>query len=295
MTTAADWVSRVEQHLNSGSREPRNKLAAALTDTTGATVSFAYGLGSIQEGAVIAVDLEVMHVWSVDANAGTATVERGQYGSTAATHALGAIVNVNPKWSKFSILNALNDELSSLASAGLFKMNTVEVTYSSAAAGYDLTGVTNLESIYAVEAKYLGLAGDWVPIRRYQLGRDQDTTDFPSGFSLTLLEGGQPGQPVRVLYKSRFTALTDLTTNVTVTNLPASAYDIPPWGAAARLATPFEVGRNDITTQGNTRRAEEVPPGAVARSAAYLWQTRRDRLSEEMTELRRRYPFRSSV
>lgn len=295
MTTAADWISEAEQHLNGGSREGLNKLAAAITDTTSQTVTLSQALGSIQAGAVIAVDLEVMYVWEVDTTAGTATVERGQYGSTAATHALGALVNVNPKWSKFAIFRALNQELSALASAGLFKMNTVELTYSASTAGYDLTSVTNLESVYAVEAKYLGLTADWVPIRRYTVGRDQNTTDFPSGFSLTLLEGGQPGQAIRVLYKSRFTALSALTTDVSTTNLPTSAYDIPPLGAAARLAMPMEVGRNDFTTQGNTRRAEEVPPGAVARAATALWQMRNTRVGEEKTELRRRYPFRAAV
>lgn len=294
-TTAADWVNEAEQHLNSGSRESRNKLAAEVTDTTGQTITFTYGLGLIQPGAVIAVDLEVMHVWDVDSTAGTATVERGQYGSTAATHLIGSIVYVNPKWSKFAILRAINQDLASLASAGLFKMSTVELTYSASVAGYDLTGVSNLEGIYAVEAKYLGLTADWVPIRRYLVARDQNLTDFPSGFALTLLEGGQPGQAIRVLYKSRFTALSALTTDVATTNLPTSAYDIPPLGAAARLVSPGEVGRNDTTTQGNTRRAEEVPAGAVARSGAYLWQLRRDRVNEEVRELRRLYPVRSTV
>lgn len=295
MTTAADWVAEAEQHLNSGSRESRNKLASALSDTTGTTVSFAFALNNIQEGSTIAVDLEVMHVWSVDPTGNTAVVERGQYGSTAATHLVDAIVFVNPKWPRFAIFRALNQELQALASAGLFKMNTVELTYSSAVAGYDLTAVTNLEGIYAVEAKYTGLTGDWVRIQHYDLGRNQNTTDFPSGFSLTLREGGMPGQAVRVLYKSRFTALSSLTTDVSVTNLPASAYDLPALGAAARLVTPREVGRNDTSTQGDTRRAEEVPAGAVARSAAYLWQLRRDRLSDELTELRRLYPYRSTV
>lgn len=294
-TTAADWVTEAEQHLNSGSRESRNKLAVALTDTTGTTVSFTYGLGTIQEGSVIAVDLEVMHVWSVDPTGNTAVVERGQYGSTAATHLIGATVFVNPKWPKFAIFRALNQELQSLASAGLFKMTAVERTYSPVVSGYDLTGVTNLEGIYAVEAKIVGLTGDWVRIPHYDLRRDQNTTDFPSGFSLTLREGGMPGQAVRVLYKSRFTALSALTTDVSTTNLPSSAYDLPPLGAAARLVTPREVGRNDTSTQGDTRRAEEVPAGAVARSGAYLWQLRRDRLAEELTELRRLYPYRSTV
>lgn len=286
-TTAADWVKEVEQHL--GVR-PANKLSAAVTDTTTGSITLTYPMGNIADGALVGVDTEVMLVWATSGQG--ATVERGAAGSTAATHANGAMVYVltSSNTSQFSILRALNQDLSSLGSAGLFHMAAVEVTYNPAKAGYDLAGVTSIEDVYKVEAKVTGLTGDWRVVRNYRMARDEDTGDFASGFSLRIGEGGQSGQSVRVFYRQPFVALAGLTTDVTTTLLPASAYDIPPIGAAARLVGPREVVRNNFTSQGNSRRAEEVPARAVASSANDLWAQWNRRVGQEINDLQRRYP-----
>lgn len=290
MTTAADWITETEAHLNVRNK-PLDKLAVAVTDVDAATITLTYNPGdAITEGAILGVDLELLYVWAFDTSTLVATVERGFAGSTRATHLINTLVYINPTYSKYDIFRALNQDLASLGSEGLFAMSTVDLTFSSATAAYDLTSVTNLESIYRVDAKYPGLTRDWERVRRYQIARNQNTTDFPSGFALTLLEGGSPGYAVRVSYKSGFTALTSLSSTKVSTNLPASAYDIPPLGAAARLVSPREVARNETGSQGDTRRSEEVPAGAVRASAAGLWAIRQQRVGIERAELARRYP-----
>lgn len=289
MTTAADWIAEAEQHLSVADKG-MNKLAAAITDTTTDSITLSYNLGAIKDGQIIAIDLEVMRVWEVDDTNKTATVQRGYGGSTAATHLVGSLVYVNPTHTKFAILRALNQDILALSSAGLFSMSTVELTYNAVAAGYDLTSVTNLEGIYRIDAKYTGMTRDWQRIRDFRLARSQNTVDFPSGYALSWDHGGQPGQTVRVVYKSRFTTLSALTTDVSTTGLPTSAYDIPPLGAAARLVSPREVDRNDTTSQGNSRRADEVPAGAVRSAGAGLWAIRQNRINEERAELARLWP-----
>lgn len=289
MTTAAAWINETEQHLGIAGGK-LDKLAAAMSDTTTGSLTVTYGNQGIEEGSVITVDLEVMYVWAFNPTTKVATVERGFAGSTAATHLVSSLVFVNPVFTKFAIFTALNQELESAASAGLFKMSTVELTFLSSAAMYDLTSVTNIEGIYRVDARYTELTDDWARIHRWTIARDQDTDDFPSGLALAVFDGGQPGQPVRVQYKSRFTALTSLASTKASTNLPSSAFDIPPLGAAARLVETREVPRNDIVSQGDSRRADEVPPGAVRSAAAGLWARRNTRLAEERTALLRRYP-----
>jgi hypothetical protein len=294
LTTAADWVIETEQHLTAGSRQELNKLNGAISTTTGGTgsMTLAFDLGSIKPGAELSVDLEDFHVWATPGQ--TVTVERGVNGTTPAAHADGSLVYVKPRSSKFSILRAINQSLLSMSSAGMYHMTTVEVTFNPNTAGYDLAGVTSIEDVYKVEYRVTGQTADWREVHEWSWDREANITDFASGFSLRLGQG-QSGQAVRVHYKQPFVQFTALTDNVTTTLLPASAYDMPPVGAAARLVGPREVGRNYTGSQGDTRRAEEVPSRAVAASAADLWRLWDRRLGEELMDLAQRYPVRSTV
>jgi hypothetical protein len=59
-----------------------------------------------------------------------------------------------------------------------------------------------------------------------------------------------------------------------------------------RLMAGREVKRNFTESQGDTRRAEEVPSGAVANSMLQLQRLRRDRVMAEAARLNRQYPLR---
>jgi hypothetical protein len=53
-----------------------------------------------------------------------------------------------------------------------------------------------------------------------------------------------------------------------------------------------EVKRNFIESQGDTRRADEVPSGAMNASVTNLLRLRRDRIQAEAARLNRQYPTR---
>ena len=63
-------------------------------------------------------------------------------------------------------------------------------------------------------------------------------------------------------------------------------------GAQIRLMAGREVKRNFTESQGDTRRAEEVPAGAVGNSITNLLRLRRDRIQAEAARLARQYPLR---
>lgn len=292
MATAATLINETLGHLYSGTREQVNLLGAALSDTTGTTVTLADDLRGITAGALVCVDLEEMYVRSVSS---TATVIRGFGGSTAATHSNGAQVWVNPKFSRFRVLQALNNELLGLSAAGLYAPKTVDLTYTPASQGYDLTSVTSVEKILEVRAQRSGGQDQWdtLPPSRYQLQRNADTSEFASGFSIQLLDG-DPGQTVRVVYAGlfgSFSAESDDPNGATI-GFPATANDILPLGAAIRLVFPREVSRNFHEAQGEPRRADEVPPGANANAAVGLARLYERRVKEEANRLLRRYPTR---
>lgn len=289
MTTALDLVEEARRWLDSGSRPEMNRLTTTI-NSAATSIVVDFGLGSIVGGAMISIDLELIYVWS--STGSTATVQRGMLGTTAAAHTSGAIIYVNPRWSNFSIFTSINEELASLSSPvnSLFQIKTVDITYSPAVSGYDLTSVTDLIELYDVRTDTYGPAKDWPRMPRHMLARNQNTGDFPSGLALQLFEGGYPGKTIRVQYKAPFTPFTDLSTNLTVTGLPSTAADLPPMGAMIRLVAPREVKRSTTDSQPESRTATEVPPGTSRNTAGGLMQLRQVRIREEAARLAQAYP-----
>lgn len=293
MTTLSDLVERTRRHLYTERRDERNRLSGAIdVDDTALTLGF--DAGGVAKGATLAIDLEEMHVWDVSGS--TVTVARADGGSTAATHADLTTIFVNPKFSAFSIMQALNEELSDLSSPtnGLFDVGTVSLTYSVGTDAYDLTSVTDLIEIIDVTYDANDGSSRWpsIPRSAWQLNRDLPTADFASGLMLTINGYAAAGQSINVVYKKPYTAFTLLTNNVeTFAGVHATAHDILPLGAAIRLTAGAEVARNFLD-QGDTRRANEVPAQSRGSEMRALAALRRDRISAEKARLYAKYPVR---
>lgn len=291
--TAQTWIDETRDLLLTDYVEEQATLGAAL-DATETVVSFALPSTSpagVVAGATIEVGAELMYVFKV--TSGAATVLRGYKGSEATTHALGAVVTINPKFPTYQILDALNHELRDLSSPqnGLFQIKTVEVTFNAAQDGYDLTGVTDdILSIYQVTYSDPGSEASEPAITEYALRRDRNTSSFASGYGLILHSDAWPGQAVRVLYKTGFSTLAAATTALSTTGLHSEAYDLPVLGAALRLMSSRPIRREFLDEQGSSRMADEVPPGAVSASMRDLRALRLDRMNAEATRLNGQYP-----
>lgn len=293
-TTANDLIEATLDFLQGGTDETVNVLAAA-PDSDDTTLTMTYELGAIVAGAMICVDLEVMRVVDTNPTSKTVTVLRGQRGSTAASHSSGSVVQVSPRFSRWSVFRALNDDIDALSGVGLYQMKTVDLTYSPAVMGYDLTSVSSLESIYSVRYKVPGSEKEWPLLRpsEYRFDRNASTSDFASGFSLVLYQPAYPGNTIRVAYKAPFVRMTAASDDVqTVAGLPATANDIPVYGAAIRLQAGHESARVATESQPDTRRADEVPVGANLQAASTWGRLRAMRIDDEMRRLSRRYPMR---
>ena len=291
MTTAAELISEARSLFYSGQRDNLTTLTAA-ENTTDTSIVLVDETNTVQRGSVLSVDLEEMLVTGYTAASKTATVIRGWNGSTAADHLIGAVVWVNPRVSDFRILRAINNELRSLSAQGLYRVATKELTYSSVLLGYDLAGVTSIDEIMRVRLETTGPEDDWVDLARntWRLQRNQAVGDFSSTFALKLLSGGDQGRAVTVVYKQPFGTLAALAdTAETTAGFPTTAVDILSLGAAIRVAEGREIARNFSDAQGDTRRADEVPPGAANQAPAGLRQRYRQRVGEEAARLVRQY------
>jgi len=293
MTTAGSVITSARRMLLAGTREEINVLATTLSDTTGTSVVVSDDLRGIQEGAVLEVEDELMFVRSVDDPTKTATVIRAYEGSTAATHTAGVAIVVDPKFSRLGLLDMLNDALDDLSGEGLFTMNSLELTYTSSREGYNLTGLTDVEDVYAVYYQDTGSMKEWprVPRDQWELRRDAETDDFASGLQLVVYGYAQPGRQLRVQYKSPFTRLTATSQSLEVdAGFPSEAIRLLKIAAAMQMVYWRETARNVFESQGDTRRAAEVPAGANI-GAARAWEVRYEKaLQNELDRLARRYP-----
>ena len=298
MTTAQAWIDETRDLLLSGYVEELLVLGASVgISDTQLTITDAADSG-IVPGVIIEIDSEAMYVQKVS---GTVDVIRGYGASEPAAHDNLSIVRVSPKFPTYRILEALNNDLRDLSAPdnGVFQIKTFTTTYNANKQGYDLTedgvSLTNeaVQSIYAVSySDPVTVEAREPEIRKWGLKRDRITTSFTSVMALVLYEAAFPGKKVNVSYKSPLTLISGVASsfNKSSTGLQSTAYDLPPLGAALALMAAAPIRREFIDAQGSSRRAEEVPPGAISGSIRDLRFRRETRVAAEAARLATMYP-----
>jgi hypothetical protein len=290
MSTAGALLDRVSRQLLSGTVEERNKLAVTV-DADDTTFVMSYDLAGLRTGTVFEIDAELVYIWEATSGNKTLTVERGYMGTTPAAHTVGALVILNPRFPKAQLLDALNQDIDDLSSPlnGLFRIISANVDYNGADRQIDLTGATSIIDLLDVRLRYLD--SDYPVIRKTRLQRDLPTSDFPSGFAIVFDESVMAGT-LRVRYKAPFSRVSALADSLqSVAFVPITMEDILELGVMYRMLSTREVKRNFIESQGDTRRSDEVPPGAMRDSFSNVLRLRRDRIIAEAAKLARQYPL----
>lgn len=289
MTTAATVIEQARRDLLAGLVEERNRLSASMDASTTVLPIGADGKG-IREGAVVEVGAELMYVWGFAA--GNAEVQRGFDGTTATSHAAASIVTVKPRFPTKMLFDHLNDDIVDLSSPtnGLFQIKTLERAYNGSDRAVDLTGVTDIINIHDVRWRYQ--SDEWPAVRKWRLSRNANTTSFASGLMLILDESIQ-SSTLRIVYRAPYSRLTSVTDDLTaVGGVQDSLSDVLRMGVQLRAMVGREVKRNFTESQGDTRRADEVGPGAVQASWRGLAALRAQRIEAEQARLSQQYPMR---
>ena len=289
MSTAGALITRASRQLLSGTVEERNKLAATVTSSD-TSITLSYDLGGFRAGSVIECESELMYIWEATTASKTLVVERGYAGTTAASHSAGTVLTVNPRFPRAQMLDSLNAELDDLSSTmnGLYRVVATSLTYNGSDKQLNITSAASIIELLDVRLRYL--ADEYPVIRGVRLQRDLPTTDFASGFSLVFDQPVMAGT-LRVTYKAPFTrASTESSDLQTACFLPVTCEDIVEAGIVIRMMNAREIKRNFTESQSDTRRADEVPPGAVRDSISNLVRLRRDRITAEAARLKAQYP-----
>jgi hypothetical protein len=302
MTTVGDLIDRtVNDWLEPSLRHTVNKLVGNVT--TNATSLVLLYTQALDRGHLLGIDDEVFHVWSYDPTSKTATVQPKWHGTKTAAHSDGAIVEVDSRWFRGDVLRALYQELNAWPTS-LYQV--LSVTTSAARAQSVIDMPTAFQGCLGlVDARWqrnvlVTTSGTvqsspydtWPRLRYARIDRDMDVSFFPSGTAVKL--GFVPYQAINIRLTAAmpFTASLLESTDVQSQGMTESQTDLLCMGAAIRLIHGQEAGRLDRASQGESRRAAEVPPMAATQAAMGLQQRYTKRLREEVQRLQMAWPIR---
>ena len=276
MSTHQDQETHITQAINS-------------TDLT-----FTVDDATILSKGLTEIGTELMQVKSVDTSAGTVTIApygRGYRGTTAVSHLSDNRIVAAPLIPRSFALSAINETILSVfpdlyaVGTATIVSNPVVVTYALPAGALD---------ILSISYETIGPSKEWEPIRRWRVDKNADPTTFPSGSTISIYDGINPGRSIRVVYTKQPTQLSNLTDDfATVTGLPESAMDVIRYGSVYRMAPFFDAPHLAGQTAEADFAANVRPIGSASTFGKYALQLYQIRLTEESKKLSSIYPVRS--
>jgi hypothetical protein len=288
MTSFQNVIDQTRVRLMTAAHERISQLATTI-DSDDTSLTLLIDAPQIHEGDILGIELEELYV--ITKSGTTVTVIRGFNGSAPITHLADTIIRINPKFTDYRLGMYFNETLDDLSGDGLFQLKDTNFTFNPSRNTYELTP-TDLIDVRDVKYDIPGPTKQWVPIDKnmWYVDHNADTTEFPSGISITLQMGGFPNHKVMISYKAGYTHLANPTDNVLTSGLHLEAFGLAVVGTAIHALGGREVKRTFLTRQPDTRRADEVPAGAANQAMRPLLQEYSDKLSRERKRLRRKYP-----
>jgi hypothetical protein len=290
MATVADLVADVRRRVYGSMTENVNLVQ---TSASAGQTSFQLELGvdGIQKGMLLSSGLNVWFVKGVYSTDNTVFVIPGYDNSPKTAITTGDMVYVRPRMTDWYAFNAINDQLRSMSSpeAGLYKIGTwvaeVDPTYQTYVVPIEAADMINL---LRVRWRWPGTTDVWVnlPPRHYrwQYSTEQNV--------VRLLISIPSGTEIEFTYKAPFAMATSLDDDpIADLGLSDSMLDIPALGAAIELLYTTESRRTQVTSQGDSRRPDEVPVTSNSSIAGALQRTYKARVQEEMSRLVTRMPI----
>lgn len=213
---------------------------------------------------------------------------RGFRGTTASTAANEAKVTIAPAYPRFMVKQAINDTIQAVYPE-LYGVGTHTFAFNTSVIQYPLPAAA--EYILAVKWQTLGSSKEWLDVRRYDVDKTANTTEFTGGKALLLYDGIDAGRTVQVTYAKAPTILS-ASTDVyeTVTGLPSSTVDVITYGTIARLLAGADAARVPSTAVEADMLDRAKPIGSGSAASRYFLGLYTQRLQQEAAGLRDLYP-----
>lgn len=286
-TTVNDVIDLIQAQLQGFNNDPPMYGATTTTMNVG---DMTVGLSlpaQCQPQGLIEIDDELMHVLSWNDQTATASIApwgRAQGGTTAAMHAIGSKVTVNPRYPRRRVLQAMNATLNA-CSPPLFGVTTGELTAAPLVWEYALP--TNTLRLLHVEMRPWNTSVyDWRPVRSARIKRDGGAPML----HLPTIDGFLIAE-IRYIVATNVTAFSDPTLAFTTCGLPESCVDVIMLGSIPRLVTTSELARQQLTSVEVSDRSTVVQAGSGVNAAKFYYAMYNDRLKDEAAGLRQQYPI----
>lgn len=283
-TSIASLTERARRLMFGSQRDVANVLTSTINDSV-TTVTVNLDTQNIAAGIYIEIDFEPMLV--VDVVGQVLTVVRAMDGSTAASHTQGARVRVDPIVTNWDLFQSMQEELVDLSSPanGLFQVVPVELTPAGGRTYFNLD--TALTPLSVIRARQEDTPGVWSKVYA-QVVPGFTVGEFASTYALRL-EAFAAGKKLRVWLRAIYGAIT-VTGDAETAGLTGTAAGLLSIGAAYRMTIGRELARSMYERQGDTRRANEVPPGAQRQGLTPIAALRQERISAERARLEVMWP-----
>jgi hypothetical protein len=294
MTTIADIVADARR-IAYGSMSEQINLISGTIAPGATTIPLQLDISGITPGMVLSSGLNVWYVTGSSPGDQEVFVVPGYDNSPYEAAANGDIVILKPKVTDWYLFTTINDEITKLSSPmnGLYRIGTwvtdVSPTYQTYEVPSEALDMTN---IARVRYRWPGTPDVWSDIRTSSYRWIVSET----GNKIQLLVNIPSGTEIEFTYKAPFIRATSLTDDpIADCGLSESMLDIPPLGAAAVLMRSTDGRRNQITVQGDSRRAGEVQSSANLSTGSALDRDYKARVQEEYVRLVQRLPIFKGV
>lgn len=290
MTTMSDMVAEVRRLTYGTLTEQLNLIktdyAAGQTE-----IFLDMDTTQIQPGAILSAGLNVWYVRSVSSGSRSVLVIPGYDNAPQQAGSAGEFVYVRPRMTNWQAFSQLNHQFSILSSpsVGMYPLSYWETDIDTTYQTYPFPAGANVEGIVQVLYRLPGTPDVWYEMdnNSYRVydGKVQLMQNVPTG-----------GARLKFTYRTLYTKATNLTDDVkTVVGLAETAHDIPPLGVAIGLLRTTESRRNQIQTQTDARRADEVAATANNTDAGRLERVYQRRVNEEYSRLISKNPITMGI
>lgn len=294
MTTIANMVADARRITYGSMTEQINLLASTAAAGTN-TLTMELDVTGITPGSILSSGLNVWYVKGVQTSGNQIFVIPGYDNSPQGVANAGDTVIIKPRVTDWYLFNAINDEIRKLSSPtnGLYRVGTWTVEVSPTYQTYEVPSeALDMVNILRVRYRWPGTPDVWSDIRTSSYRWIVSET----GNKIQLLVNVPSGTEIEFTYKAPFVEATSLADDpVDDCGLAPTMLDLPPLGAAAMLLKTTDSRRNQISAQGDPRRATEVPPGSNLSSASMLDREYKARVQDEYVRLVQRFPIFKGV
>jgi hypothetical protein len=277
----SDWTGQQSQMCTLLGPIDSDDLAFQIDDVT-----------SMGARGLVEVDEELIYVSAVDQTSGLATVPawgRGQLPSVAAAHVAGARVTTAPRPPRARVKRSLNQAILGLY-PDLWAVATSEVP-ATVATEYPLP--VNARWIVDMTWETPVAPSTWERVRAWRINTTANSTDFPTGVSVSVFAGVPVGQTIRVVYGGEPVQLVAGGDDfATVSGLHEGVADLVVMTAAARLVLAADLSRSQLSTVEQNERSVTVPASASLTASRFLRDEYRARVLTERRRLLAAHPGR---